>query len=221
VKQIVRNEPNLPPAAPGSAGLIVQNEANSAANRAKRTQLGGPIVRNKANSPEAGRDGQGPAKSPMPAPRDQSVRNKANSAQAAGRTSTLWKKTYGELNMQETSVKQSQFAHRRHWAKAGKGTRAGGRTELYKQSQFAPDRLDEPLGRGRKCCHGRAQACKTKPIFRPGPTRWIWNMPPYAGRTRHAPICWLPLAAACYFGYKNGVFRSFGGPDEDRNLRMT
>jgi hypothetical protein len=37
----------------------------------------------------------------------------------------------------------------------------------------------------------------------------------------HAPICGLPLAAACYFGYKNGVFRSFGGPDEDRNLRMT
>jgi len=141
VKQIVRNEPNLPPAAPGSAGLIVRNEANSAANRAKRTQLGGPIVRNKANSPEAGRDGQGPAKSPMPAPRDQSVRNKANSAQAAGRTSTLWKKTYGELNMQETSVKQSQFA---------------------------PGRLGETLGRGRKCCHGRAQACKTKPILAPG-----------------------------------------------------
>ena len=29
----------------------------------------------------------------------------------------------------------------------------------------------------------RAKACETKPIFAPGPTRWIWNTPPYAGRT--------------------------------------
>jgi hypothetical protein len=80
----------------------------------------------------------------------------------------LWKKTYGELNMQETSVKQSQFAHRRQWANAGKGARAVGGTELYKQSQFALGGLEEAPSRGRKCCLGRAQACKTKPIFAPG-----------------------------------------------------
>ncbi len=42
--------------------------------------------------------------SPMPV-----VRNKANSAQATRRTSTLWDKSYDELDTQPGSAKQSQF----------------------------------------------------------------------------------------------------------------
>jgi hypothetical protein len=41
------------------------------------------------------------------------VRNKANSAEAAGRASTWCKRVYGELNMHETSAKQSQFCQSR------------------------------------------------------------------------------------------------------------
>jgi hypothetical protein len=224
------------------------------------------------------------------------VPNKANSAQAAGRASALWKQTYGELYMQETSAKQSQFAHRRYRAKARKGARAAGRTELYKQSQFAPGGLEEPLGQGRKCHRGRAGMCKTKKqsqflpradtmvleyatVCRPHPAcihlRGVHNrscdprgsdavaqsrgegilplrvagiLPAIRRRPRtegplrvrldtkeqgrdalatrprndgHAPICGLPLAAGCGFGYKNGVFRRFDGPDDGRSLRMT
>jgi hypothetical protein len=114
-----------------------------------------------------------------------------------------------------------------------------------------PIRAPAALGKGRQGCprRWRDRVVQTKPIcpgptgraagpgpemlprtgtsvqneanFRPGPTQSIWNTPRYAGRTRHAPICGVPLAAARYFGYKNGVFRSSDGPDEDRNLRMT
>jgi hypothetical protein len=63
----------------------------------------------------------------MPAPLSKSVRNKANSVEATGRASTWWKKTYGELNMQETSAKQSQFPHGQHWARAGNAVGAAHR----------------------------------------------------------------------------------------------
>jgi hypothetical protein len=114
-----------------------------------------------------------------------------------------------------------------------------------------PIRVPAALGEGRQgCpCRWRDRVVQTKPIcpgrtgraakrgpvvlpqtdtnvqneanFRPGSTRRMWNMPPYAGRTRHAPICGRPLAAACGFGYKNGVFRRFDGPDDGHSLRTT
>ena len=64
------------------------------------------------------------------------VRNKANSAEAAGRASTWWKTSYGELNMQGTSAKQSQFPHRPQWARAPKA--AAGGDKRAKRSQFPP-----------------------------------------------------------------------------------
>ncbi len=43
-----------------------------------------------------------------------------------------------------------------------------GGTELYKQTQFAPDRLEEPPGRDRKRGRGQTRTCKTKPILAAG-----------------------------------------------------
>jgi hypothetical protein len=73
----------------------------------------GPVVRNKANLPSAGRNRRGPARSP--APLGQSVRNKANSTGATRRTSALWKKGYDELGVQKALAKQSQFPGRDGW----------------------------------------------------------------------------------------------------------
>jgi hypothetical protein len=59
---------------------------------------GKPIAQNKANFRRA---------SPL---REPVAPNKANSAAAAGWASGWWERIYGELNMQETSAKQSQSA---------------------------------------------------------------------------------------------------------------
>lgn len=83
-------------------------------------------------------------------------------ARAARRASTLWIKTYGGLNMQWTSKKQSQFPAEpgaRGLRDAGRGacTNKPNLAEAYcaKQSQSAPDGPEEALGRGRKGGHRR------------------------------------------------------------------
>jgi len=76
----------------------------------------------------------------MPAPLGQSVRNKANSAEAAGWASTWWKRIYCELNLQKTSTKQSQFAQGPHRARAAMAAAGGARV-----------RNKANLGRNFKC----------------------------------------------------------------------
>jgi hypothetical protein len=80
-----------------------------------------PIARNKANFPRVGRNGRGPARSPMPVPLGQSVRNKANCSRATRRASTVWKKSYVELDAQKASVKQSRFPHGQPWGEGRQG----------------------------------------------------------------------------------------------------
>ncbi len=91
----VRNEPNLPPAALGPAGLIVRNEPNLRESSAGR---GGPIVpnkpnswepagpgvgcTNKANSPRTDQDGWWPAGPDVLPPLGTIVQNKPNYPQA-------------------------------------------------------------------------------------------------------------------------------------------
>ena len=115
---------------------------------ARRTQYGAagragaetppiPTASNKANFPWADASGRGPVRSPRPAPPGPSVRNKANSAGATWRASTLWKESYDELDPPKASAKQSQFADRQQWAKGGRATGAAGGTQRAKQSQLA------------------------------------------------------------------------------------
>jgi len=66
--------------------------------------------------------------------------NKANCAGVTQRASTWWRRNYGELNIHEGSVRQSQFPRRRQGAEAG-----------------------QRCGRGR-----RGRVVQTKPIFAPG-----------------------------------------------------
>ena len=110
--------------------------------------------------------------------------NKANSAEAAGWASTWWKKSYGELNMQEPSAKQSQFPPDGHGQRVG--GRATGGTCRAKRSQFASARPQEappgpvvqtkPIGPrptgsgagpGPEMPPPTGQTCETKPIFAP------------------------------------------------------
>jgi hypothetical protein len=67
----------------------------------------------------------------------QTCKTKPISPRATGRASTVWRKSYDELDPQRASAKQSQFPHEQQWARAGKGVGAAGGTELYKQSQLA------------------------------------------------------------------------------------
>ena len=96
-------------------GPIVQNKANLPSSRGNgrglaRSSMAAPLgqgVRNKANS-RTDRTGHGTARLPGP-PVGPIVRNKANSPRAAWRASTLWNKSYNELDLQRASEKQSQF----------------------------------------------------------------------------------------------------------------
>jgi hypothetical protein len=75
------------------------------------------------------------------------VRNKANSSQAARRASPLWKGSYGELDIQDASAKQSQFPR----GQEGRGLES----------------LAVPVARQsvrNEANFGRDQMCKTKPI---------------------------------------------------------
>jgi hypothetical protein len=136
-----------PPASP--ARLIVRNKANSHGTEGHLGKPRGlkPILRgfvasirtNKANSPQADRNGRGPARSHIPLPLGQNVRNKANSSGAARGTSVLWKRSYGALDTHKASTKQSQFPRGRRWAQRKTASIPGG-TDRAKQSQFARDR---------------------------------------------------------------------------------
>lgn len=133
----MRNKANLHPqrriggASPTlQGGTIAPNEPNSA-RPGGRPGVPGGNVRNKANFRTDRKE-----REPVP-PIGAIMQNKANAAQAAERASTWWKTSYGELNMQQTSAKQSQSA---------------------------PDRPEEALGEDQKCGRWRGQACKTKPI---------------------------------------------------------
>jgi len=91
------------------------------------------IVRNKANFGGLGRDGPAVA-----AP------NKANSAEVEGWASTRWRRSYGQLNMQKVSMKQSQYA-------PGEGI--GGASpargcNCAKQTQFRPAGGQQAASRG-------------------------------------------------------------------------
>ena len=91
------------------------------------------IVRTKANFGRLGR--HGPA---VAAP------NKANSAEVEGWASTRWRRSYGQLNMQKVSMKQSQYA-------PGEGI--GGASpargcNCAKQTQFRPAGGQQAASRG-------------------------------------------------------------------------
>jgi hypothetical protein len=120
------NKPNLP-------RLTVRNKANfrqagwlEPIERAKQSQFG---------VAGQGRPSPRPEALTMPPVRGTNVRNKANSAGGTGRASSWWKRSYGELNMQKTSAKQSQFPHGPPWVTAGKAAAGGDR--CAKRSQFA------------------------------------------------------------------------------------
>jgi hypothetical protein len=90
------------------------------------------------------------------------LRNKANSAAAAGRASTWRKRVYGELNMQTTCAKQSQFLRGPLWARTEHAAARGDMrattprcpVPFRQQSQFPA-----PVGPVRR----RSQLCKTNP----------------------------------------------------------
>jgi hypothetical protein len=152
-----------------------------------------PICRGRAGM------GDGRQRSSIPAPLGQSLRNKANSAGAERRASALWKQSYGELDTQMASAKQSQFPPAQQWPGAGTAARAAGGTACINKANLPTGtemgagrgshqrrrsgslRQTNPIcrlptgrcagGQGCKCCCRRGGLCETKPISRTGKAR--------------------------------------------------
>ncbi len=208
-------------------GVGCTNKANSRVDRKGQGPVlpARPIVRNKPNLPQMGREDHARAFGLDHATHQEGrPPNKANCAEAAGRASTWWKKSYGELNIQETSARQSQFPPDGHGQRAG--GRAGGGTYRAKRSQFASARPQEaplgpvvqtkPIGPG-PTGSGAGPGPQMRPpagtnvqneaSFRPGPTRWFWNPPPEAGRPPRCPVSsGLCLTLAIWSFIKTGLF---------------
>jgi hypothetical protein len=120
------------------------------------------------------------ARAARPPPPGTSTPNKANSAGAVCRASTLWKKSYGEFDMERALAKQSQSLD------------CGLDTDLRRD---APCGLPPRTRAGRSCktnpiClrtgrqgRGWSQSCETKPILPPNRQRGLWNR---AKRTQFA-----------------------------------
>ncbi len=149
-----------------------------------------PTAPNKANFPWADTSGRGPARSPRPAPPGPSMLNKANSAGATWRASTLWKESYDELDLQKASAKQSQWPDRQRWARGGRAAGVAGGTRRAKQSQFArtgrrsrrlagPQAVEPPGPSVRNKANFRGQAGTLDPqsaaVCRPHLSRKRWN----------------------------------------------
>ena len=152
------------------------------AKRAKQSQFASPrspkppvgwMAQNKANFPV-------PTTTRHPQP-GQFCETKPISAEAAWWISTFWKSSYGELDRQETSAKQSQFSCGRQWATAGKGAGAPGRGNCAERTQFPS--LAEEVGlptpnlrraerakqtqsgrAGRRAGASQGRMCETNPI---------------------------------------------------------
>jgi hypothetical protein len=149
-----------------------------------------PTAPNKANFPWADTSGRGPVRSPRPAPPGRSVRNKANSARATPRTSTLWKESCDELDPQKASAEQSQFPDRQQWARGGRASGAAGGARRAKQSQLArtdrksrrpagPQAVEPPRTSVRNKANFRGRAGTPDPqsaaVCRPHLSRKRWN----------------------------------------------
>jgi hypothetical protein len=143
-RHIAPNEPNLSPRrlagldVPPMLGVIVPNEANlpfDSSGRGRREVGGGVVVVTACtNEPNFRRPGYPTIplfqrSNPMPI-----VRNKANPPRAVRRASTFRTKSYGTLDTQKASAKQSQFLRGWQWARAGKVARAAGGTLRAKRS---------------------------------------------------------------------------------------
>jgi hypothetical protein len=148
------------------------------------------IASNKANFPWADASGRGPVRSPRPAPPGPSVRNKANSARATWRASTLWKESYDELDSQKASAKQSQSPDGQQWARGGRTAGATGGARRAKQSQLArtgrksrrpagPQAVEPPGTSVQNKANLRGQAGTLDPqsaaLCRPHLSRTRWN----------------------------------------------
>ena len=106
------------------------------------------------------------------------VRNKANPAATPGWVSTWRKNDYGELNMQKTSAKQSQFSGSgQEWARAdrwpvpaplGQSVRNKANSpptrERIGPCEGQPAKQSQFYLRGRRSCQ-LCQSCETKPIL--------------------------------------------------------
>jgi hypothetical protein len=147
----------------GESYGIVQNEPNSRRRRAGRGHRGGGLGAIMQNKPNLGRPCRARLPHPLAPPADRlyktkpipgwgNVQNEPNSSQASGKASALWRRNYGELDMQQGLAKQSQSVpHRSEKMPSGRaGNAAVARDNRAKQSQSAGEL---------KC-----EACETKPI---------------------------------------------------------
>jgi hypothetical protein len=129
------NKPNLPTRTRMGAGRM----KTPASRRPGRLRQTNPI-----RPAPAGKRRWLPGPQALPPP-GTSAPNKANPFGAIRRASTLWEKSYGELDTQETSAKQSQFPHGPRRPRIGKAANAAGGTHRAKQSQFVPHRPEKAV----------------------------------------------------------------------------
>jgi hypothetical protein len=93
------------------------------------------------------------------------------------RSSTVWKRSYDELDAQQTSTKQSQFPHGQQWARTGKAACAADRTNRAKQTQFDPQRPEKAPPTVRAIAPNKAN-CSQASTRERGPARSPVSAPP-------------------------------------------